>query len=150
MMYDVGDKVMMFWEDELYHEEVEVTWVSDDEEMFDLTGENENEFKGVPRANIFYEYELDKLAMCMVEGEVEVLEKIADNEYLEQVYNKEENDWVTVLSDVSLEALVESIVGNLDSIESVLDWFGKLTSYYGEDALLYCEEDKSYHVILVG
>ena len=150
MMYDVGDKVMVFWEGEPYYKEVEIAWVSDDEEVFDLLGENYNEFKGVYRKNIFYDYEVDKLALCMVEGKEEVIEKISDNEYLEKHNNGEDNDWVTILSDVSLESLTGDVSSGLDNLNSVARWFDELLSRYNENSLLYCEEDEMYHIILVG
>ena len=150
MMYNVGDKVMVFWDGELYYEDVEITWVSDDEEVFDLVGENYNEFKGVHRKNIFYDYEVDKLALCMAEGKEEVIEKASDNEYLEKCKNGEDSDWITILSDVSLESLTGDISYGLDSLNSVVRWFDELLSHYNENALLYCEEDEMYHIILVG
>ena len=150
MKYDVGDKVRVFWDGELYPEEVEVIWVSDDEEMFELVGENGNEFQNVTRDTIFYDYEKDKLGMCLVSGQEEIIESISEKEYLEQVKNGEELDWVSVFSDVSLEVLVESVVGNLDDFDSVIDWFAQLLSPYGENSLVYCEEDEMYHMILVG
>ena len=150
MMYNIGDKVMVFWEDELYYEEVEITWVSDDEEVFDLVGKNDNEFKGVYRKNIFYDYEVDKLALCMAKGKEEVIEKVSDNEYLEKYKNGEYSDYITILSDVSLESLTWDVSSGLGNMSSVIRWFDELLSYYNENALLYCEEDEMYHIILVG
>lgn len=150
MMYNIGDKVMVFWEDELYYEEVEITWVSDDEEVFDLVGKNDNEFKGVYRKNIFYDYEVDKLALCMVEGKEEVIEKVSDNEYLEKYKNGEDSDWITILSDVSLKSLIGDVSSGLGNMSSVIRWFDELLSYYNENALLYCQEDEMYHIVLVG
>lgn len=150
MMYNVGDKVMVFWDGELYYEEVEITWVSDDEELFDLVGENYNEFKGVHRKNIFYDYEVDKLALCIAEGKEEVIEKVSDNEYLERYKNGEDSDWITILSDVNLESLTGDVSSGLGSMSNVIRWFDELLSNYNESALLYCEEDEMYYMILVG
>ena len=150
MMYNVEDKVMVFWDGELYHEEVKITWVSDDEEVFDLVGKNYNEFKGVYRKNIFYDYEVDKLALCMAEGKEEVIEKASDNEYLEKYKNGEDSDWATILSDVNLESLTGAVASALGEMNSVVRWFNELLSHYSENALLYCEEDKMYYMILVG
>lgn len=150
MMYNVGDKVMVFWDGELYYEEVEITWVSDDEEVFELVGKNYNEFKGVYRKNIFYDYEVDKLALCMTEGKEEVIEKVSDNEYLEKYKNGEYNDWITIISDVNLEPLTGAVASALGEMNSVVRWFNELFSHYSENALLYCKEDEMYYMILVG
>ena len=150
MMYNVEDKVMVFWDGELYHEEAEITWVSDDEEVFELVGKNYNEFKGVHRKDIFYDYEVDKLALCMAEGKEEVIEKASDNEYLEKYKNGEDSDWVTILSDVNLESLTGAVASALGEMNSVVRWFNELLSHYSENVLLYCEEDEMYYMILAG
>ena len=138
-MYKIGDKVRVFFNNELYYEEVKIIWSSDDEETFELENKkNQSTFQGIKREHIFYEYELDKLAICMIEN------KIMETDDIEDMIT--EHDEIIAM-DVNWQSIAETIVENMSSIEELEKYMEQILSPYGTMGVFHNIEDEMYYLI---
>lgn len=137
MIYDIGDKVRVFWEDELYPDEVEIVWASDDEETFEVKS-GQWVMQNIPRKHIFDgSNDNDKLALAMLEGCVSEADDVAedyDSEFV-QTY------------DVNLSAISDDIAYAFNDIDEMYAYIKRSFGYYGAQEVVYDKKEEMYYHI---
>lgn len=128
MFYDIKDKVRVFDDGDLLDGLWKVEWVSDDEEKFEL----ENEYgtaimTDVGRENIFYDWESDKLAICLIKTN------------LVKTNDLDEESEHLILSDETIDGLAESLSYNIKDVNDLYDWWVKrnIEPIYESDREMY-------------
>lgn len=151
-MYSEED-VVYVWNDGALKGQMTILASDDEEENFQVRAEAagvDGEILTLPRKQIMYDWETDKLGVLFFEANMIELEKNTDNDEVAEFEQNTEDDDNTVLSDATLDGLLMNVSGNFKDILEFDTWLKQSFGVHSPNGIYHSAESGVYYLVLIG
>lgn len=151
-MYSEED-VVYVWNEGALKGQMTILTSDDEEENFQVRAEAagvDGEILTLPRKQIMYDWETDKLGVLFFEANMIELEKNTDNDEIAAFeQNAEESDG-TVMSDATLDGLLMNVTSSFSDVPAFDAWLQLQFGVHSPNGIYHSAESGMYYLVLIG
>ena len=149
MIYNENDTVYVFNGRKLYNNKLTIQSVSNDEEHFTLTGQDDDGREitvNVLRSHVMDIDESDKLAKLLVNKFAHHIEQASDIDEINDYVSGKDPEHATIFADATLDGIVMDIAGSFSNVFEFQEWFLATFSHYSPNGIYYLND--TYYIVL--
>ena len=151
-MYSEED-VVYVWNEGALKGQMTILESDDEEECFQVRPEAagvDGEILTLPRKQIMYDWETDKLGVLFFEANMIELEKNTDNDDIAAFETEAESDEDgTVMSDASLDGLLMNVTSSFSDVPAFDAWLQRSFEDYSPNGIYHSAESGMYYLVLI-
>ena len=151
-MYSEED-VVYVWNEGALKGQMTILESEDEEECFQVRPEAagvDGEILTLPRKQIMYDWETDKLGVLFFEANMIELEKNTDNDDIAAFETEAESDEDgTVMSDASLDGLLMNVTSSFSDVPAFDAWLQRSFGDYSPNGIYHSAESGMYYLVLI-
>jgi hypothetical protein len=152
-MYSEED-VVYVWNEGALKGQMTILESDDEEENFQVRAEEagvDGEILTLPRKQVMYDWETDKLGVLFFEANLIELEKNTDNDDIAAFETQAESDEDgTVMSDASLEGLLMNVTSSFSDVPAFDTWLQQSFGVHSPNGIYHSAESGVYYLVLIG
>lgn len=151
-MYSEED-VVYVWNEGALKGQMTILESDDEEENFKVRAEAagvDGEILTLPRKQIMYDWETDKLGVLFFEANMIELEKNTDNDEIAAFEQNTEEAGSTVMSDATLDGLLMNVTGSFSDVPAFDAWLQQSFGVHSPNGIYHSAESGVYYVVLIG
>lgn len=152
-MYSEED-VVYVWNEGALKGQMTILASDDEEENFQVRAEAagvDGEILTLPRKQIMYDWETDKLGVLFFEANLIELEKNTDNDDIAAFETEAESDEDgTVMSDATLDGLLMNVTSSFSDVPAFDAWLQQSFGVHSPNGIYHSAESGVYYLVLIG
>lgn len=150
-MYSEED-VVYVWNEGALKGQMTILTSDDEEESFQVRAESagvDGEILTLPRKQIMYDWETDKLGVLFFEANMIELEKNTDNDEIAAFEQNTEEVGSTVMSDATLDGLLMNVTGGFSDVPAFDAWLQQSFGVHSPNGIYHSAESGMYYLVLI-